>query len=494
MNTKVLFINPMSAIEGFLPIGLSYLIAVLHNAGFKLDIFDTTYYEIGKLHDREKNELFGEFLPVDMSEYNVTKKSGDYIDDLNIKIQTFRPNLIAVPIATAFNVPLALELINNIKNCDALVIVGGKAVTLTPEKFIVESNIDIVGIGESEAALLELCQRLENKQDYSDIKNLWVKINNKIIKNEMRPLLQDLNTLPIPNWDYFDKRHFYKPFMGKIYRYGHMELSRGCPYKCSYCANERLQKIYAGLGKYCRRKSVDRIVEESSYLKKKYNLGLIKFWDEEFLSLDNKTLKRLAFDFKKYVDVPIIVNIRLDSVTEYKVDLLKYMGCVNASFGIETGNQKLRKEVLNRRMSNEVIKKGVAILNKYDIRSSSLNMIGIPFETRKNVFETIELNRKTKAQNSSIMILQPWDGTTIKKIAIDNGFMSKDNYQYSYTDTCLNMPSPYLSRQDTLGLTKTFSLYRKVPKILYPLVKLCEKDGKYRDKLFKFLHKTFKSH
>ena len=168
--------------------------------------------------------------------------------------------------------------------------------------------------------------------------------------------------------------------------------------------------------------------------------------------------------------------------------------CVNVSCGIETGNEELRKKILNRNMSNQKIIEGISILNKYNIRTSTLNMIGIPFETRKNAFETIELNRKAKAQNSSIMILQPWGGTTIRKIAIDNNFMDENTNHYNYTDTCLNMYKPYLSRQDILGLTKTFTLYRKVPKILYPLVKLTEKEAKWRNKLFKQLHKIFKSH
>lgn len=64
MNTRILFVNPMSGIEGFVLIGLSYLIAILHNAGFKIDMFDTTYYKIGEFDDRKKNEFFGEFLPL----------------------------------------------------------------------------------------------------------------------------------------------------------------------------------------------------------------------------------------------------------------------------------------------------------------------------------------------------------------------------------------------------------------------------------------------
>jgi len=295
----------------------------------------------------------------------------------------------------------------------------------------------------------------------------------------------------VPNWKLFDERHFYKPFCGKVYRYGHVEFSRGCPHKCSYCANEKLQELYKGKGKYFRRKSIEHIIEELEYLKSAHNLEIVKFWDEEFLLLSEKELEKLSSGYKK-INLPFLICARLDSVTERKARLLKEMGCVNVSVGIESGSEALRKNVLNRHMSNDQIKRGIAILNKYNIRTSTLNMIGIPFETRKNVFETIELNRTTKAKNSSIMILQPWDGTKIRERAIKFNFLSKDCENYLYTESYLDMPQ--LSRHEIKGLAKTFTLYRKVPKCLYPLVRLCEKEGKWRNRLFRLLHKLFKSH
>jgi len=488
-NTRILFINPISGIEGFLPIGLSSLIAVLRNNGFLMDIFDTTYYHTTDYNDRRKNELFGEFLSADMSKFGVVREKRDYINDLNEKIKAYKPNLIAVTIPTAYNYLLAMKLIESISDYKGFLTVGGKCVTVNPEKFIKNKKIDIVCIGEGETPFLELCMSLEEGRPYDKIKNLWVKKDGSIVKNKLGPL-EDVDKLPIPNWDLFDKRHFYKPFCGKVYRYGHVELSRGCPHQCSYCINESLQNLYKGNGRYFRKKSILRALEEIKYLKDKHNLEIIKFWDEEFLLFTDKELEEFASEYKK-LNLPFLITARLDSVTENKARLLKKMGCVNVSAGIESGNEYVREDILNRKMSNEEIKNGISILNKYNIRTSTLNMIGVPFETRKNVFETIELNRISEAQNSSIMILQPWEGTKIRDMAVKEGFMKSDCGNYLYTDTYLDMPR--LSRQQIIGLAKTFSLYRKVPKILYPLVKLCEKEGKWRSRLFKFLHKLFKS-
>lgn len=488
-NTRVLFINPISGIEGFLPIGLSSLIAVLRNNDFPVDVFDTTYYKTTDYEDREKNELFGEFLPADMSEFGVARESKDYIKDLNEKIADFKPHLIGVTIPTGYNYPLAMKVIEGIADYKGLLAAGGKPVMVNPEKFTNNKKIDIACIGEGEAALLNLCTNIEEGRPYSRIAGLWVKENGAVIKNELGPL-EDVNMLPIPDWDLYDKRHFFKPFYGKVYRYGHVEFSRGCPHRCSYCINANLQDLFKGKGRYYRKKSAQRMLDEVKYLKQKHNLEIIKFWDEEFLLFSDAELEEFAAEYKK-LNLPFLITARLDSVTERKAQLLKEMNCVNVSAGIESGSEDIRRNVLNRRMSNTGIIKGISLLNKYGIRTSTLNMLGMPFETRKNVFETIELNRIAKAQNSSIMILQPWEGTKIREMAVKAGFMKDDCGNYFYTDTSLNMPQ--MSRQEIQGLVKTFSLYRKVPKVLYPVVRLCEKEGKFRDMLFRFLHKVFKS-
>jgi len=488
-KTKILFINPISGIEGFLPIGLSSLIAVLRENNFPIDIFDTTYYETTDYNDRKKNELFGEFLPADMSKYGVTREKKDFIAEMNDKINNFKPNLIAVTIPTAYNYPLAAKLISEIKDYKGLLVVGGKCPTLGPEKFMKNKKVDIICRGEGETPFLALCSSLEEGKSFDRINNLWVKKGDTFIKNKLGPL-EDLDKLPIPSWDLYDKRHFYKPFCGKVYRYGHVELSRGCPYNCSYCANEGLQKLYAKKGKYYRKKSLKRALHEIKFLKTKHDLEMIKFWDEEFLLFKENELEEFASEYKK-LKLPFLITARLDSVTEKKAKLLKEMGCVNISAGIESGSEHIRRNILNRRMSNKDIIRGIKILNDHKIRTSTLNMIGMPFETRKEAFETIELNRRAKAQNSSIMILQPWEGTKIRDMAVRAGFMKENSETSLYTDTSLNMP--LFSPDEIKGLTKTFSLYRKVPKILYPLVRFCETEGKWRNKLFAFLHKIFKS-
>lgn len=487
-NTRILFINPATGLDGFLPIGLSSLIAVLHTNGFAIDIFDTTYYETTDYDDRKKNEFVGEFIPIDVSKYDIVHEKKNYIKDLNEKIKKFKPHLIAVAISTSFNFPLATKLISGISDFTGLIVVGGKCVTVSPHKFTSNPKVDILCIGEGEHPLLELCNCIEKKQQHNDLKSLWIRNGDSFIKNELAHL-PDLDTLPYPNWDFFDKRHFLKPFVGRMYRYGHIELSRGCPHRCSYCINEKLQELCRGKGPYYRKKSIQRALDEIKHLKDTYKLEMVKFWDEEFLLRSVNELEEFAAEYKHF-NLPFLITARLDSCTDRKVALLKEMGCVNVSAGIESGSEYLKKHVLNRKMTNKQAKEGIRILNKHGIRTTTLNMLGIPHETRKQVFETINLNREAKTQNSSLTILQPWEGTKIREIAVKAGFMNDDCENYDYTDTHLIMPQ--LPPDEIRGLAKTFSLYRRAPKIVWPLVWLCEKNNEWRNRLFSILIKIFK--
>jgi len=479
---KILFINPMSGLEGFLPIGLSTLISVLKQDGFEnIKLFDTTFYKITDFNDRKQNESTGIFKKVN-SDY---KYNDNYERDLKHLINSFKPDIIGITIPTYWNHKFSIEILDNL-DYNGVVIVGGKSVINSPDKYV-HDNVDGICTGEGEISIVEICNKLENKLDISNTKGFWFPKLNK--KNELNELV-DLTTLPPVDWTLFDNRQFYKPFNGKIYKYGHIELSRGCPMKCSYCINERLQELFKGKGKYYRKKNIPQFIKELKYLKEKYNIEMFKFWDEDFFSITNKKMEELTNSYIKEINLPFLITGSFANVTEKKAKLISEMGCVNASCSIENGNEKFRRDILNRKMTNKQIFNGVKLLQKYNIRINALNMIGLPHETRKNIFETIKLNRDLKIKHINANILQPWPDTKIRKIAVNAGFMSDDIEHYDYYDTCLTMPN--LSKKEIRGLYKTFVLYIKSPKILWPLIRITEYDNYLSNKLFNILQKLIK--
>ena len=168
-------------------------------------------------------------------------------------------------------------------------------------------------------------------------------------------------------------------------------------------------------------------------------------------------------------------SVRPETITKHKVELLKSMGCVAATVGIESGNPRLRKEILNRKMSNELIEKAINLLKDADIRVSTFNMIGFPEETRENVFETIRLNKKLGVSAVNVYVVYPYPGTEINR-----------NYQIELRDKsgklipvseAASFELSYMSRSEVEALLKTFPLYVSLPEDKWAEVRKAEQPS-----------------
>jgi len=260
-------------------------------------------------------------------------------------------------------------------------------------------------------------------------------------KNEIRNFIENLDELPYPDLSIFDNRHFLKPFDGKVYRFGQVEMSRGCPFSCTYCINKFTQQLYKGKGKYHREKSIKRVVEELKYLKEKYNLTALRFLDETFLTMKIDTLRDFFRLYKENVFLPFLIATRPETVDEDRVQLLKEAGCVNASIGIESGDEDCRRKVLQRFMTDECIINAFFAFKRRGIRVSSFNMLGLPYETREGVFKTIKLNKKCGANSCTISFFYPFEGTVLKDLCLKEGYIDNKFQTVNLEeDSILDMP------------------------------------------------------
>jgi radical SAM superfamily enzyme YgiQ (UPF0313 family) len=149
--------------------------------------------------------------------------------------------------------------------------------------------------------------------------------------------------------------------------------------------------------------------------------------------------------------------------------------------GIESGNKWMRKYILNRDVSDKEIIEKFEIVKKKGIRVSAYNIIGLPFETREMVFETINLNRKINPATSSVAAFKPYPKTQLSEIAKEFGFLRKTP---DYTSWRADLNSPYLSGEEVDGLVRTFSLYCKLPEEFFPLLERSEKDEQFAKEVF----------
>lgn len=302
----------------------------------------------------------------------------------------------------------ALDVADGIKKEKrVLTVFGGPHPTFFPE-IINHSAVDITCCGEGEFAMLDLADSYDKGIDYSDIPNLSVKGKDCIKRNEVRPLIDNLDELPFPDREIYYKKYKLvresplKPFMA----------SRGCPFSCSFCFNEKLRAIYSNKGEYIRFHSPRYLIDEIKDVDFRYGLKTAYFMDDLFV-LNQSWIQEFASIYKKEIRKPFVCSANINTLNEENIRLLKEAGCHAVSFGIETGNEKLRQELLNKYISNIQIEKIGRLLKKYRLKFITFNIIGFPGETVENAFETIDLNNKIGASYPRCSFLTPYPGTRI---------------------------------------------------------------------------------
>jgi len=358
-------------------------------------------------------------------------------NSISEKIKSFKPDLIAVStVSDQFD--LAKEIIKSIKHIP--VIMGGIHATVATDECIKIPGVIGVCIGEGDEALPEFLRKYGNRKDYTDTKNFWFKENGKIIKNPLRPLIQNLDALPFPDREIFEehipKENLILEFMA----------SRGCPFQCNYCINKVLQGFY-GIKGYLRRRSVDNLLKEINQVLAEYKLKHNRFpkrleFHDDLFTADKAWLKEFADKYKQQVNQPYAVNARIETIDEETVLLLKESGCVELKLGIESGNERIRKEMLNRHMTNHQIISCFSLCKKRNLPTSSFNMIGIPGETEKEIEDTINLNRIVKPSVVGVSVFRPYQGTYLYDYCKKNGYLTDRKVNSFYEgESIINLPT-----------------------------------------------------
>ncbi len=312
------------------------------------------------------------------------------------------------------------------------IICGGIHATLRPEEVILFDGLDMICRGEGEYPMLELVDDLER----TDIKNLWFKRGRDIIKNPLRPLISSLDDLPYPDYDFFDCKQILKDRGGDFA----ILASRGCPFSCSYCCNRALRRVQEGKGKYFRIRSVDNVLHEIELLRSKYPIRHLSFADDVF-GLSKDWALEFCEKYPRKFDLEFECNARAEMVDKELLESLRSANCTQINFGIESGNEWLRKEVLKRSMSNEQIISAFDTAHKLGIKTLSYNMIGLPYETPEMIEETISLNKRVAPDRIAISFFYPYPLTELYEISKKEGFLSERHSTSFFSESVLELPT-----------------------------------------------------
>lgn len=485
---KVLLIYANKMMENLIPINVSILSAVLRKSGFDVKLFDTTFYptEDESGYDiRSRNLQIRNF---DFTQYGINLKQTDMYTDFRSLVEEYRPDLIGLS-AVEETYPLGISLLKTTRDFRIPTIVGGIHAIFSPEEVLAEEYVDMICIGEGEEALVELCEKMQKRQDFTDVGGIWFKKNGTILKNPRRRLV-DIKNLPFPDFSIYEENRMYRPMQGKIHKMLPIESSRGCPFACTYCAAPSLKELYKGMGSYYRRKNVERIIEEIKFYIERYGMNYVYFTSETFLSMNDDDFERFV-DFYKDIRLPFWIQTRPETIKEDRIRKLEAINCDRITVGIESGNEELRRNLLKRTISNKAIINAFRIFEKFKIPVSVNNIIGFPDETREQIFDTINLNRAIKADSISVFIFTPYRGTKLREYCVEKGYITPDMYMGSHLkDTVLKMPT--LTNEEIKGLFRTFPLYVKLPKEYYSRIEKAEKFDHGGNEIFNQLSEIYK--
>lgn len=481
MKSKILFVYLTPLRVTGLPMGLASLTAVLKSHGHSVKIFDTAFYgsEVEKSQTVIRTERLESKDVWDEEKYTPLN-STRIEDDLERTLLEFKPDLIGFSILeTMYEMSLNLAKLIKRHNNKIPVLAGGVFPTLSPDLVIQEDCIDMVCVGEGETNLLKLCERLSENKPFTDIEGLWVKSNGIIIKNQPSKL-HDINALPIPDFEEFDPRLFYKPMQGKMYKMVNIATSRGCPNQCTYCGAPQLKKFFNNhnCGLYYRNLSGKRIIEHIQYQVKKHNPEFIYFSTENFLAMKEDDFRTFIQQYEK-IKIPFWIQTRIETITKERIQALKTVGLYWITLGLEHGNEEFRKKVLKRRYSNQMFFERMGILRDMHMGATLNNIIGFPFETRELIFDTIQMNKRLYEQNPNIecnvCIFTPFRGCELYDICKENGLLGNELYTSSQDQdekSVLKFSDDFL--ETLAGIIRTFNLYVKLPERYYNDIKIAE--------------------
>ncbi len=323
-------------------------------------------------------------------------------------------------------------------------VVGGIHPTMVPDEVMSDGAWDHVGVGECEQALLRLVGELEEGRNPDDLANFlsWkggvrpaqadrAPVDSKHwVKNPVGEF-PELADLPFPDYGLFDTQRILDQKNGW---FGLM-TSRGCPYRCTYCLNHRVVDRYReDLGRsvnklgFFRYRSPEQMVEEIGWILDRYdNVGTF-ILDDDLFTMNGEHAAAFAEAYRAAgFGVPWVANSHVQRLDPALARTLAEGGCRILKLGVESGSERVRREVLKRFMGDEDIFATVAAAESAGIHTSGFVMVGLPGETHEERLETVTFLARSGIGRFRTSLFFPFPGTESHRFAIEGGYVKAED-------------------------------------------------------------------
>ena len=485
MKVLILYPNLPMMFTPALSVGL--FTAICKKEGADVALFETTYHS-----DQYKNRhvtlsKYGANQTSDAEEFFDLRDPSTMLDDFRDKVEDFDPDLILMSVAEDTFL-IGIELLEFIADKKIPNIVGGVFAREAKEVILEYDVVDQVCHHEGEYVVRDAIRAFKDQKPLDDIRGTTYRYKDHAHVNPEQELCNISEYTP--DFSLFDDARWARPMGGRVFqRVVPMETYRGCPYNCTYC-NSPSQRAFSkenNQGNFMRRKSADVIEQEIVSIIDKHNPEMIMFMDDSFLARPKKEIEEFSKVWSKY-KIPFWMNTRIENCTPDVLDMLREAGIYRMSFGLESGNEQFRKEVLSRAVTNDTYLKHMEYINNSDIPYNFNVILGMPYETPEMVEETARFTRDCRGWDAlTIAAFTPYRGTELRRMAVDAGFvdpnyMSKGGF---LTEWVLNMPKPYIQHDEVFDYLKIFTLLSFFPDYRWPEVKESLHDQDLYDALMK---------
>ncbi len=313
-------------------------------------------------------------------------------------------------------------------------IIGGHGPSPEPEYFLNKTQADMIVIGEGENTISEVLDHLEKKTDFSDVKGIAYQKNAETFVTPRRPLIQNLDTIPIPAYEMFPMEYY------RLLRMPHavnsdfvmpMLSGRGCTFKCNFC-----YRLDTGF----RARSNESIVEEIKFLKANYGITYLAFMDELLMSSIQRVESICHAFIAAKLNVKWDCNGRLNFAKPALLKLMKQAGCVFINYGIEAFDDQILKN-MNKCLTTKQIKTGIEATLAANISPGYNIIFGNIGETKATLKKGVDflLKYDNGAQLRTIRPVTPYPGSPLYYYAIKNGLLKdcKDFYENKHLNSDL---------------------------------------------------------
>ena len=468
---KILLINPNKWGRGITPIWIASHTAILKNNFHEVFLFDTTFYENWSDFENEFNTKNNQYKNSGYESF-INYKKNPVHQDLQGYINEIKPEFIFFGAISSHihgegeysAIQYGYELLEPIKT-NAVIICAGLQPTADVKKTAEKYNkINYFITGESEFVLLDFISNYQTNT-IQFVPGLTFRSGQKLISNQKQQIISNLDNIGHYDYSLFEDINFLRPYNGEILRAVDYELSRGCPFTCSYCVETVIQKYYdfqshtskGGLKKandYLRNKSAKQIFQELKILHEKYKVKLIRCQDTNFLTIKKSVLEELALLLENSnLNIMLYIETRAEGINIGTINLLKRLKVDGIGMGIELSEENFREENLNRFSNQDAILNAFKLLKIANIKRTAYNVIGFPEQNESSILETIEFNKILAPDNVTVAFFTPYMGT---------GQNSKALNLNMFSDFEINLDSQLRSatKSDTLDVG-TLSFYKE---------------------------------